>query len=761
MLRRGNPSLSEFVIGVSLLVLFARSFPVKAAAASSPARSANTLVGTMLTGKIQAANGKPLEGVTVSARDVEKAFTTTVFTDDRGNYFFPVLDKGRYRLWAQAVGFETARVELNLDPAKESRENFTLKSLDDFTMQLSGAEWVAALPGDTFENRRLREIFQHNCGSCHTTGLALQNRFDRAGWTKILTAMETANGGVGGFGERRRPYIQHFKEELAGYLTKMRGPDPSPMQFHPLPRPTGNATRVVITEYDIPPAESPDRLAILDGSDWSEGTPSAFGNRGTHDVTEDFDGNAWISSTMLNHVRSYAKIDTKTGKITNYKVDQNDGWVRRSHEITTGPDGKIWITFNGNAGAVGFKEKLDGTLGRIDPPTGKVELFNAPLGMTPVTPLGGHVDIDGKGMVWTVTLKGALRLDPDTGKFTDFISPSVNDVKFSTYGLAADSMGNGWWAIITEDRLGASDIETGKSREVQLSPRSEMKQYTTKEDRDFYENTVNLTPPDTETSAPWARVPRRMAGDHSGFTMWASDLLGQDIASVDIRSLKVTNYDLPIPYSTPYDLHVDGNHQVWVSLRDADRVGKFDPKTNIWTIYQLPSRGLECRNIYADEFGKTGDVWLASWRTSKAIRLQFRSEQQLAAVQAKATTTKETIAGASANLGQTISAGSSNSATQATMGKKLFLQRCSLCHLGVPPAFETYGPSLHKELVTERGEEAVRKTILGGSPKMPGWKYSLRPTDIDEILAYLKTVTKEEVSHHPSGEGPKEKTEDD
>jgi len=38
-------------------------------------------------GEIQAANGKPLEGVTVSARDVEKTFTTSVFTDEHGNYF--------------------------------------------------------------------------------------------------------------------------------------------------------------------------------------------------------------------------------------------------------------------------------------------------------------------------------------------------------------------------------------------------------------------------------------------------------------------------------------------------------------------------------------------------------------------------------------------------------------------------------------------------------------------------------------------------
>jgi len=32
--------------------------------------------------------------------------------------------------------------------------------------------------------------------------------------------------------------------------------------------------------------------------------------------------------------------------------------------------------------------------------------------MTPVSPAGGHVDVDGKGKVWVVTRKGGLRFDP-------------------------------------------------------------------------------------------------------------------------------------------------------------------------------------------------------------------------------------------------------------------------------------------------------------------------------------------------------------
>lgn len=58
------------------------------------------------------------------------------------------------------------------------------------------------------------------------------------------------------------------------------------------------------------------------------------------------------------------------------------------------------------------------------------------------------------------------------------------------------------------------------------------------------------------------------------------------------------------------------------------RVGKFDPDLKNWTVYQLPTLETECRNISAHQ--TTGDVWQAPRRTSKAIRLQFWTERQLA-----------------------------------------------------------------------------------------------------------------------------------
>jgi mono/diheme cytochrome c family protein len=84
---------------------------------------------------------------------------------------------------------------------------------------------------------------------------------------------------------------------------------------------------------------------------------------------------------------------------------------------------------------------------------------------------------------------------------------------------------------------------------------------------------------------------------------------------------------------------------------------------------------------------------------------------------------------------------SSLSATEHA-GEKLFLQRCSLCHLGSAPTYRPYGPPLDG-VVTSKGEDRVRKVILeGSSPGMPGWRYSLEPAQVDLIIAYIKMLRK-------------------
>ena len=81
-----------------------------------------------------------------------------------------------------------------------------------------------------------------------------------------------------------------------------------------------------------------------------------------------------------------------------------------------------------------------------------------------------------------------------------------------------------------------------------------------------------------------------------------------------------------------------------------------------------------------------------------------------------------------------------------TQGRKLFISRCAVCHdpLGHSATPRpTLGPWLDAELFTVRGEAAVRTYIIDGSAVMPGFQYQFDAGQIDQILAYLKTISPE------------------
>jgi mono/diheme cytochrome c family protein len=75
------------------------------------------------------------------------------------------------------------------------------------------------------------------------------------------------------------------------------------------------------------------------------------------------------------------------------------------------------------------------------------------------------------------------------------------------------------------------------------------------------------------------------------------------------------------------------------------------------------------------------------------------------------------------------------------LGQRIFEQRCGICHAPARAGFVMYGTSLHKDLINGN-EDAIKEMIRTGTSKMPGFKYGLKPAEIDAIVEYLKTVPK-------------------
>ena len=82
---------------------------------------------------------------------------------------------------------------------------------------------------------------------------------------------------------------------------------------------------------------------------------------------------------------------------------------------------------------------------------------------------------------------------------------------------------------------------------------------------------------------------------------------------------------------------------------------------------------------------------------------------------------------------------------QEMRGEGLFLQRCSLCHLPRKLKFGSptvIGPSLSGQFKdsTPDQQKILRGFILKGGPDMPGFQYGLEPKEVDDLVAFLKTL---------------------
>ena len=88
---------------------------------------------------------------------------------------------------------------------------------------------------------------------------------------------------------------------------------------------------------------------------------------------------------------------------------------------------------------------------------------------------------------------------------------------------------------------------------------------------------------------------------------------------------------------------------------------------------------------------------------------------------------------------------------QQSRGAGVFFQRCSLCHLAKAGSggskyccVTSLAPNLGGRFdnLSADQEKAFKDIILNGGPTyMPSWKYALTSDEIDDIIAYLKTLS--------------------
>jgi streptogramin lyase len=227
------------------------------------------------------------------------------------------------------------------------------------------------------------------------------------------------------------------------------------------------------------------------------------------------------------------------------------------------------------------------------------------------------MSIDSKGNPAVEAGEGIVRLDAKTGRHTAY-QPVAS--KQGTYGLAADADDTIWMAQPGGDRLMYVEAQTGTVGEVLFEPRREP--WVTPKDvhiAQTMEGSANF-------GWPHQKGPRRLGADLRGSTLWVAQFKSDELAKVDIRSKRVVKeYPVPTKYSGPYGTEVDKLHRVWVQMLNGDRIGRFDPETERWVEYQLPTRNTQMRHLTIDNRTDPPTIWAPYGGTNKIMRLQLRT----------------------------------------------------------------------------------------------------------------------------------------
>jgi virginiamycin B lyase len=356
-----------------------------------------------LTGQVTYDAEGAMEGVVVTAHKDGSIVSISVATDAQGRYAFPEskLEPGEYKITIRAVGYDiSAPTTADVVAEKTATTDIKLKKARNLASQLSNAEWVMSIPGTEEQKAMLLD-----CTGCHTLERVVRSTHDADEWTQVITRMM----GYGAVSQPIKP--QRMLDEtragkpeqyrkMAEYLAtiNLSAVDKWEYPLKTLQRPSGRATRAIVTEYDLKRATTQ-----------------------PHDVVLDADGNVWYSDFGELFI---SKFDPRTLKLTEYPTKEfKPGAPVGNLSLEFDKEGKLW-----------FDTMYQGSLGSIDPKTGEIKYYALPPewndNRVQLNFTGLRHDVDGK--VWTksVGTQDVYRLDLASGKWerfhpTDQLPPAI------------------------------------------------------------------------------------------------------------------------------------------------------------------------------------------------------------------------------------------------------------------------------------------------------------------------------------------------
>ena len=476
-----------------------------------------------------------MEGVVVSAQRRDSPITVSVVSGAKGEYRFPPgkLGPGAYAIRIRAAGYDLdGPTQAGIKEGAPGAQEIRLRKTADLAAQLTNAEWMASMPGAPQDKRALL-----NCVACHTLERVARSKYTSEEFlntvlprmqgyvNQSIPAAPQLRKGERLMEERGDQRVQVYKE-LGDFLAKVNLSRSSTWSYElkAFARPSGAATRVVYTEYDLP-----SKLAQ------------------PHDVVLDAKGRIWYSSFGLQKI---GRVDPVTGAVKEYdiaisKPDYPTGVLA----LRSDREGKLWL---GNM--------YQASIASFDPDTAQFRHFTPPAEdnlsstqLNMVAPWNSGVD----GKVWSQNngFAGVHRFDVATGKGETWAPFKDSSEPHNIYDVISDSHNNAFFTDFRQQHIGRIDAKTG---------------------------VVTLYETPTKGSSP-----RRGSMD-SRDRLWFGEYRGHNIGMLDTATGVIKEWKVPTPYSAPYDVVLDKDEQAWTGSMTTDRIARLDTRTGQFVEYLLP-----------------------------------------------------------------------------------------------------------------------------------------------------------------------------
>lgn len=528
--------------------------------------------GSAIRGVVYDEKGKPMEGVWVTARNDEVAThpRRTVVTSARGEFSLSPLWPGSYSVRVRTYGYADRWVK-NISAGKELEVKYRAADVlppKEAAAQYPASYWQTLIPFPTeaevkaagySDLRHWVGTFKLNCSVCHQLGTkTIRRPKAEPEWDAVLHLAGAMNEYADIVG---RPLLL---KALSGWSERVRAgkfPAEAP------PRPVGKAAKYMLTEFDgeMPFAAMHD-LAAAYVWDPKIGAKPPKGEDGK-----------WVYAVDIGFDRLVAtNIETGKQQVWPIPTQVKEQWGLRSwgvykpyahpHSVEVDKEGNLWILAD---------------VSPEDPPR------------IPMYKNSGNRDI--------------IKFDPQTETWTPI------PTQYDTHTLRLDRQGRVWLSG-NEDVLCMYDPRTEEERHWDLPTKGFVYGIDVSPDgRVWYTqpwaNRIGLFDPQTEKIKDWEVPapgfgPRRARTDSQG-NLWLPLGGSGHLGRFDPKTEKFAFWVPPGPQMTAipggtdfhYNLIVDraGNvgkqDTVYLSGTESDAIIAFDPETEEFTVYRIPTLG--------------------------------------------------------------------------------------------------------------------------------------------------------------------------